>query len=67
MSFITDVKCAFRSLGRVKGMALSMIITLGLGIGANAAMFTIVRGVLLRWSSSARASRSGCSGAWRRR
>src|ERR1043166_2088205 len=48
MSFISDLKFAFRSLTRVKGLALTVIVTLALGIGANAAMFSVVRGVLLR-------------------
>src|SRR2546423_9574800 len=48
MTFITDFRFAFRSLLRVKGLALTVIVTLALGIGANAAIFSVVRGVLLR-------------------
>ncbi len=48
MSIITDFKFAFRSLARVKGLAITVIATLALGIGANAAIFSVVRGVLLR-------------------
>src|SRR5437764_15087924 len=48
MSFITDLRFAFRSLARVKGLAFTVIVTLALGIGANAAIFSVVRGVLLR-------------------
>ena len=48
MSLLTDVKFALRSLARVKGLALTVIVTLALGIGANAAIFSVVRGVLLR-------------------
>ncbi len=48
MSIITDLKFAVRSLARVKGLALTVIVTLALGIGANAAIFSVVRGVLLR-------------------
>src|SRR5712692_1055788 len=47
-SFLNDLKIAFRSLARTKGLALTVILTLALGIGANAAIFTLVRGVLLR-------------------
>ena len=48
MSIITDFKFAVRSLARVKGLAITVIATLALGIGANAAIFSVVRGVLLR-------------------
>jgi predicted permease len=48
MNFIADLKFAFRSFTRARGLALTVIITLALGIGANAAMFSVVRGVLLR-------------------
>ena len=48
MSFVADLKFAFRSFTRAKGLALTVIVTLALGIGANAAMFSVVRGVLLR-------------------
>jgi predicted permease len=48
MSFLRDLKIAFRSLSRTKGLAITVILTLALGIGANAAIFTLVRGVLLR-------------------
>jgi predicted permease len=48
MSLITDFRYALRSLARIKGVAITVIITLALGIGANAAIFSVVRGVLLR-------------------
>ena len=48
MSFVADLKLAFRSFTRAKGLALTVIATLALGIGANAAMFSVVQGVLLR-------------------
>ncbi|HEY2459618.1 MAG TPA: ADOP family duplicated permease [Candidatus Acidoferrum sp.] len=48
IQFIQDFKYAFRSLSRAKGLALTVILTLALGIGANAAIFSLVRGVLLR-------------------
>src|SRR5436305_3231259 len=47
-NFFRDLKLAARSLGRAKGLTLSVILTLALGIGANAAMFSLLRGVLLR-------------------
>src|SRR5712671_711605 len=48
MSFVNDLKIALRSLARTKGLAITVVLTLALGIGANAAIFTLVRGVLLR-------------------
>jgi len=48
MSFMTDLKFALRSLTRAKGLSLTVALTLALGIGANAAIFSVVRGVLLR-------------------
>jgi len=43
-----DLRIAVRSLARSKGLAFTVIATLALGIGANAAIFSLVRGVLLR-------------------
>src|SRR5918911_641137 len=43
-----DVRFALRSLLRARGLTATVIITLALGIGANAAIFSVVRGVLLR-------------------
>jgi predicted permease len=48
MPLLTDLKFALRSLSRAKGLALTVVVTLALGIGANAAIFSVVRGVLLR-------------------
>ncbi len=48
MTFLNDLKFALRSLARSKGLAATVILTLALGIGANSAIFTLVRGVLLR-------------------
>jgi len=48
MSFFAELKVAFRSLLRARGLTVTVIVTLALGIGANAAMFSVVRGVLLR-------------------
>jgi putative ABC transport system permease protein len=48
MSFVRDLRFAVHSLARTPGLACAVILTLALGIGANAAIFTLVRGVLLR-------------------
>src|SRR5437667_4150307 len=48
MSFVNDLRVAVRSLARTRGLAVTVVLTLALGIGANAAIFTLVRGVLLR-------------------
>jgi putative ABC transport system permease protein len=47
-TFLHDLKTASRSLTRSKGLTVTVILTLALGIGANAAMFSLVRGILLR-------------------
>jgi predicted permease len=43
-----DMRIGLRSLLRTKGLAATVVVTLALGIGANAAIFSVVRGVLLR-------------------
>jgi putative ABC transport system permease protein len=48
LQFLHDLKFAVRSLMRAKGLAITVVLTLALGIGANAAIFSVVRGVLLR-------------------
>jgi predicted permease len=48
MTFLRELRFAFYSLVRTPGLAAAVILTLALGIGANAAIFTLVRGVLLK-------------------
>ena len=47
-SFLRELKVAARSLARAKGLMVTVVATLALGIGANTAMFSLLRGVLLR-------------------
>jgi putative ABC transport system permease protein len=43
-----DMRIAWRSLRHAKGLAITVAVTLALGIGANVAIFSVVRQVLLR-------------------
>jgi len=45
---IAEFRQAARSLARTPGFTLAVVLTLGLGIGANTAIFSVVDGVLLR-------------------
>ena len=40
--FMRDVKCAVRSLAKAKGLTITVVLTLALGIGANSAIFALV-------------------------
>lgn len=45
---ISDVAYAIRTLRRTPGVALGILLTLALGVGANAAMFTLLNVIYLR-------------------
>jgi predicted permease len=48
LAILRDLGFAIRSLGRSPGFTLIAIVTLGLGIGANTSMFSILNGYMLR-------------------
>jgi hypothetical protein len=46
--FVSEVLYAFRSLNKSRTYAAAFVITLGLGIGVNTAIFSVINGVLLK-------------------
>ncbi|HUE76310.1 MAG TPA: ABC transporter permease [Longimicrobiales bacterium] len=44
---VRDIRFAFRSFGRSPGFTVTAVLVLGLGIGANTAIFSAVRAVIL--------------------
>ena len=43
-----DIRVAFRQFRKSPGFALTVILTIALGIGANTAIFTLVHAVLMK-------------------
>jgi putative ABC transport system permease protein len=47
-NFGRDIRLAIRSLRRDRGFALTAVLSIGLGVGANAAIFSLVNQALFR-------------------
>src|SRR5580658_6201842 len=46
--FLADLRFCIRTLARTPGFSILAILVMGLGIGANVALFTVVHSVLLK-------------------
>ena len=62
---INDLRIAIRNMTRAPGFALAFILTLGLGIGANTAIFSVINGICCGRSRTPRPTAS-CACASRR-
>ena len=47
-TIVQDLRYGLRSMRKTPGFSAAVILTVALGIGANTAMFSVIRGVLLK-------------------
>jgi predicted permease len=47
-NLVSEIRYAFRSLYKSRSYSAAFVVTLGLGIGVNAAIFSVINGVLLQ-------------------
>ena len=45
---ISDLRYAFRNIGRNPGLATAVVLTLALGVGVNTTMFALLDQILIR-------------------
>ena len=60
-SLVADLKFTLRRLRKSPGFAVTVLLTLAIGIGANTAVFSVVDGVLLKPLPYPRFQRACCS------